>query len=109
MEDHFNDDDYMASEKFPKAAFKGKITNISAVDFSKDDSYPVSVSGDLTIRDVTKPVTAKGTITVKGGTVTINSTFTIKRRDYNVIGEAFVQKKISEDIEITVNCQYESQ
>src|ERR1700739_1905616 len=46
MEDHFNDDDYMASEKYPKAGFKGKIDNISAVDFSKDGTYNVSVTGD---------------------------------------------------------------
>ncbi len=109
MEDHFNNDDYMASEKYPKAGFKGKITNISAVNFSKDGTYNVTVSGDLTIRDVTKKVSAQGTVTVKGGGVTVNSTFTIKRKDYNVIGESFVQKKISEDIQITVNCQYDKQ
>jgi polyisoprenoid-binding protein YceI len=109
MEDHFNNDDYMASEKYPKAGFKGTITNISAVNFSKDGSYDVSVSGNLTIRDVTKPVAAKGTITVKNGNVSVLSTFTVKRKDYNVIGEAFVQKKIADDIEITVNCQYEKQ
>jgi polyisoprenoid-binding protein YceI len=109
MEDHFNDDDYMASEKYPKAGFKGKITNISSVDFSKDGVYNVSVTGDLTIRDVTKPVTANGTVTVKGGNITVASTFTIKRKDYNVIGESFVQKKIGEDIQITVNCVYEKQ
>jgi len=109
MEEHFNKDDYMASEKYPKAGFKGKISDIAAVNFSKDGSYPVTVSGDLTIRDVTKPVTAKGTITVKNGNVTVTSTFSVKRRDYNVIGEAFVQKKIAEEIEITVNCQYEKQ
>jgi polyisoprenoid-binding protein YceI len=109
MEDHFNNDDYMASEKFPKAGFKGKITNVSSVNFSKDGVYNVSVTGDLTIRDVTKPVTANGTITVKGGNITVTSTFTIKRKDYNVIGEAFVQKKISEDIQITINCAYEKQ
>jgi polyisoprenoid-binding protein YceI len=109
MEDHFNNDDYMASEKYPKAGFKGKIQNITAVDLSKDGVYKVTVSGDLTIRDVTKPITAQGTIKVEGGMVTVTSTFTIKRKDYNVIGEAFVQKKISEDIEITVNCQYEKQ
>jgi polyisoprenoid-binding protein YceI len=109
MEDHFNNDDYMASEKYPKAGFKGKIQNITASDFSKDGVYKVIVSGDLTIRDVTKPITAQGTIKVEGGVVTVASTFTIKRKDYNVIGEAFVQQKISEDIEITVNCQYEKQ
>ena len=33
----------------------------------------------------------------------------IKRKDYNVIGESFVQKKIAEEIHITVNCEYEKQ
>lgn len=109
MEDHFNNDDYMASEKYPKAGFKGKISNISSVNFSKDGTYNVSVTGDLTIRDVTKPVSANGVVTIKNGNVAVTSTFTIKRKDYNVIGESFVQKKLSEEIQITVNCQYEKQ
>ena len=109
MEEHFNTDDYMASGKYPKAGFKGKINNLSSVNFSKDGSYDVAVSGDLTIRDVTKNITAKGTITVKGGNVTVTATFTVSRRDYNVIGESYVQKRIAEEIQITVNCQYEKQ
>jgi len=109
MEGHFNDDDYMASDKYPKAGFKGKITNISAVNFSKDGTYNVTASGDLTIRDVTKPVSITGTVTVNNGKVIVNSTFSIKRKEYNVIGESFVQNKISEDIQITVNCQYDKQ
>lgn len=109
MENHFNGDDYMASEKFPKAGLKGKISNMAAVNFSKDGTYSVTVAGDLTIRDVTKPVSTHGIITVKNGTVTVNSTFTVNRKAYNVIGESFVQKKIADDIEITVNCEYEKQ
>jgi len=107
MEDHFNNSDYMDSEKYPKASFSGKITNLSAVNFTKDGTYNVTVDGNLTIKDVTKPVSAKGTITVSGGKVTAQSTFTVKRLDYHVVGESFVQKKISEDIQITVNCQYD--
>jgi polyisoprenoid-binding protein YceI len=109
MEEHFNDDDYMGSEKYPKAGFKGTIANISSVNFSKDGTYNVSVAGNLTIRDVTKPVSAQGSIIVKGGSITVTSTFTIKRKDYNVIGESFVQKKIAEDIQININCQYDKQ
>ena len=109
MEDHFNNDDYMASEKYPKAGFKGKITNISSVNFSKDGVYNITASSDLTIRDVTKPVTANGTIAVMGSSITVASSFTVKRKDYNVIGEAFVQKKIGEEIQIKVNCAYEKQ
>ena len=109
MEDHFNNDDYMASEKYPKASFKGKIANISSVNFSKDGVYNVSVTGDLTIRDVTKPVSTQGTITVKGSTITVTSSFQVNRKEYNVIGESFVQKKIQDDIQINVNCQYDKQ
>jgi polyisoprenoid-binding protein YceI len=53
LEEHFNEN-YMESEKFPKASFKGKITNMTSVDFSKNGTYEVLVEGDLTIRDVAK-------------------------------------------------------
>ena len=55
--------------------------------------------------NVTKSVSADGTITVKNGFVTAAANFNIQRKDYNVIGESFVQKKIAEEIEISVNCQ----
>src|SRR6187551_947535 len=38
MEEHFNEN-YMESNKFPKATFQGKITNLSSINFSKDGSY----------------------------------------------------------------------
>src|SRR5579863_9792613 len=43
MEEHFNEN-YMESEKFPKAIFKGKIQE--HIDLSKDGSFPVTVTGD---------------------------------------------------------------
>ena len=107
MEEHFNGPDYMNSTKYPKAGFKGKITNVSTVDLSKNGTYKATVSGDLTIREVTKSITVTGTLTVNNGKVNIQSTFPVKRKDYNIIGESFVQKKIAEEIEITVKCEYE--
>ena len=107
MEDHFNNSDYIDSEKYPKASFSGKITNLSAVNFTKDGTYNVTVDGNLTIKDVTKPVSVKGTIIISNGKVTAQSVFTIKRLDYHIVGESFVQKKLSDDIQINVNCQYD--
>lgn len=107
MEDHFNDENYMETDKYPKAGFSGKISNMADINFSKDGVYTVTVSGNLTVKDVTKPVTAKGTITVKNGKVSIQSTFTVKRKDYHVMGQSFVQSKLSDDIQITVNCDYD--
>jgi len=107
MEQHFGDEDYMDAAKYPKASFSGKITDLSAVNFAKDDTYKVTVQGNLTVKNVTKPITTNGTITIKNGTVTAQSNFSVNRKEYNVIGEAFVQKKIEDEIHILVNCQYE--
>jgi hypothetical protein len=52
MEEHFNEN-YMESDKFPKSSFKGKITNLSSVDFSKPGKYDVTVEGELNMHDVT--------------------------------------------------------
>ncbi len=45
MQEHFNSD-YMESDKFPKASFKGKIQE--QIDVTKDGTYPITVDGDLT-------------------------------------------------------------
>jgi len=58
MEEHFNEN-YVESDKFPKSTFSGRITNLSAIDFSKNGVYDVNVDGDLMIHGVTKKVTAK--------------------------------------------------
>jgi len=69
MEEHFNEN-YMESDKFPKSSFKGKITNLSSVDFSKNGTYSVIVEGDLTIHNVTNKISTKGTIEVITGGIT---------------------------------------
>ena len=105
MEDHFNEN-YLESSKFPKSDFKGVITNIKEINFSKDGTYPAKVKGALTIHGVTKEVTSNGTIEVKGGKVTAKSKFDIKLKDFN-IGGGMVGKKVAENISITVDCKYE--
>src|SRR5215470_3498590 len=35
MQEHFNED-YLESDRFPKSSFKGRIDDISRVDFNKD-------------------------------------------------------------------------
>jgi polyisoprenoid-binding protein YceI len=107
MQKHFNGETYMDSKKYPKASFSGKISDVSKVDFKKDGTYNVTVAGNLTIKDVTKPVTATGTITVKGGKIIAKSEFKIKRADYHVTGEAIHEKKIGQVITINIDCTYD--
>ena len=59
MQQHFNEN-YMESSKFPKATFKGKIDSVGQVDFGKDGTYEIMVSGDMTIHGICKPILAEG-------------------------------------------------
>jgi len=106
MEEHFNEN-YLESGKFPKSTFKGKISNPAAVYFNKDGAYPVTVDGDLTLHGITKKVSATGSITIKAGKITAFSKFTVKLKDFNISIPSLVADKISEDIDVTVDCKYE--
>lgn len=106
MEEHFNEN-YVESNKYPKATFKGKINNASMVNFLKDGVYPVKVEGDLNLHGVTKKISSSGTVTVSAGKIAAFSKFFIKLKDYKISIPALVADKISEEIDITVDCKYE--
>lgn len=102
MQEHFNEN-YMESDKFPKATFKGKINNLSSVNFKKDGAYPVEVTGDLTIHGVTKPITNKGSLSVKGNSFTVTSAFSVIPQDYSIKIPSLVENKIAKSIEVKIN------
>jgi len=106
MEEHFNEN-YLESSKFPKATFKGKISNLASVNLTKDGAYPVTVDGDLTLHGVTKKVSSTGSVTIKSGKIAAFSKFSVKLKDYEITIPSLVKDKISEDIDITVDCKYE--
>ena len=101
MEEHFNEN-YMESDKFPKSEFKGSVTNLAEVNFSKDGSYTAHVSGKLTMHGVTKDVTATGTITVKGNALDLKSKFTVKLEDFDIKIPGAVGDKIDKVATITM-------
>lgn len=105
MEEHFNEN-YLESDKIPKSIFKGKITNLSAVDFKKNGIYNVSVEGDLTMHDVTKKITANGTIEVVTGGLNANSKFDIVPEDFNITIPGVVRNKINKSFEVTITMKY---
>jgi hypothetical protein len=106
MQEHFNEN-YMESSKYPKATFKGTITDISKVDFTKDGSYNVTVTGDLNIHNVTNKVTVPGSILIKGGKISAVTSFIVKLDDYKISVPKIVEGNISKTISIKVDCNYE--
>lgn len=107
MEEHFNEN-YIESVKFPKASFKGKISNLSTINFAKDGDYPTTIEGNMTIHGVTKPLIAKGTLRVKGGKLTAMAKFSIIPQDYGIKIPDLVKEKIAKEMAITVNVDYSS-
>ena len=106
MEEHFNEN-YVESDKYPKSTFKGKIENISAVDFTKDGTYPVKVSGKFTLHGVTRDIAAPGTIEVKNGEVKAKSEFKIVIADYGIEIPKLVADKVAREVKVTVDVPYQ--
>lgn len=108
MQKHYNGKDFLDTKQFPRAKFVGKITDISKVDFSKAGTYPVEVTGDLTIKDKTNRIKEKGTITVTGDVFKSESKFNITLADYGVVFEkGKPDSNIAKTIEINFVGEYE--
>jgi len=105
MEEHFNEN-YLESDKIPKSTFKGKITNLSSVDFTKSGTYEVTVEGDLTIHDVTKKISARGNIDVVSGGINATSKLIIVPEDYNITIPSVVRDKIDKSFTVTITMKY---
>ncbi len=107
MQKHFNSDKFLDTKVFPKAKFKGKITNLKDVNFAKDGVYNATVTGEMTIKEITNPVNEKGTVTVKNGTVTVDTKLVIVLSDYKI---AFEKGKpstnVAKSIDVTFKIEY---
>jgi polyisoprenoid-binding protein YceI len=106
IQEHFNGDNWMKSATFPKFTFSGKIDKLNKVKFHKNGSYKVTVSGTLTIKDVTKPISAPATIVVKDGAITSSSAFSIKLSDYGISGAPIEAGKVATEPKISVSAQF---
>ncbi|HEX5655437.1 MAG TPA: YceI family protein [Chitinophagaceae bacterium] len=106
IQEHFNGDKWLHSDAHPKFTFKGKITDLAKANFTKDGTYTVPVSGDLTIKGVTKEVTTPATIVVKGEVLNATADFSIKLADYGITGVPIDAGKVAKEPKITVSAEF---
>lgn len=104
IQEHFNEERWLHSAKFPLFIFQGKITNLGKVNFTKEGTYTVSVEGTMTIKDKTNPLTTSATITVSKGAINASSSFSIKLSDYGI--DVGTKGKISNEPKITVSADF---
>lgn len=106
MQEHFNEN-YMESDKFPSAKFKGTISDVTNVNFKEDGTYPVKLLGTITIHGVKKDIEPKAVFIIKDGKISAKSIIKLKPNDFNIEIPSIVNDKIAKELSVTINANYE--
>jgi|ERR1051326_8644373 hypothetical protein len=103
MQEDFNEN-FMESEKYPKARYTGKINE--KIDLKKDGTYKVTSTGTLTIHGVSKQRTDTATLIVKNGKAELKGKFMVHVADYGIKIPTIVFYHIASDVKVTFETIY---
>ncbi len=102
---HIKGTDFFDTAKFPSATFKSKS-------WKKTGESTFDITGDLTIKDVTKEVVLKATLLgfgpgMRPGTFLSGweATTTIKKSEFGLAGPAMLSKALGDDVALTINIE----
>ena len=96
MQEHFNEN-YMESDKFPKASFSGSYAGDVAPGINK-----VQVKGILTLHGISKEIEVPATLELINNKLAGKSSFKINPADYNIKIPSLVRDKIARLIDVTL-------
>lgn len=100
MEEHFNEN-YVESDKFPKATFKGKIENF---DISKltTTAKDYTLKGKLELHGKSKNIVIIAKIKKVDGGFKIEADFTVNTDDFDIDIPAVVSKKLTKKVTVSL-------
>lgn len=97
MREHFNEN-YLESDKFPKAIFKGKIDNLKAMlDGSESE---VVINGTLNIRNIENSITVYSRIQKLDDEIILKGEFTVLVADFDIKIPMAVINNIAKEIKV---------
>jgi len=98
MEEHFNEN-YVESDKFPKATFKGKIENF---DLSKitTTANNYTIKGKLELHGKSKDIAITAKIKKGKDGIEIVSDFTVNTDDFDIEIPSVVNKKVTKKVNV---------
>lgn len=104
MEEHFNEN-YLETEKYPKATFKGTIRNFEELDFSTPGTFTVKADGILDIHGVKKSLSSDVEFIVSESEIAAKTNFKVALKDHKIKIPKLVIKNIAEvvDVDATFN------
>ena len=101
MQEHFNEN-YMESDKFPKATFTGRFLDFDAATLGASGPHNVQVEGDLTLHGVTHRVQVPASVELKSGQLLAFATFPVAPADYNIEIPLLVRNNIAKVVTVRV-------
>jgi hypothetical protein len=101
MEEHFNEN-YMESDKYSKATFKGKIDNFDVTKLSATAKV-FSIKGKLEMHGKSKDITITASIKKTGDAIDIDSDFFVNTDDFGIEIPSVVSKKVSKKVAVKLD------
>lgn len=99
MEEHFNEN-YIESDKYPKATFKGKIENFDASALSSN-AKDYKINGKLELHGKTKDVVCLAKIRQTENGIEIKSDFSVNASDFDIAIPTVVKSKVSNKVNVS--------
>lgn len=100
MQDHFNED-YVESDKFPKAQFEGNYTEL--LDVSTNGIAKISIRGKLTMHGATNIIEIPATVIIKDGVLSCKAEFQLVPEEYQIKIPKLVRDKIANKVDVFIS------
>lgn len=101
MEEHFNEN-YMESDTYPKATFKGKIENFDVSKLTAT-AQTYTIKGKMEMHGKSKDITITASIRKSDAGIDIDSNFTLNTDDYGIDIPSVVSKKVSKKVSVKLD------
>ncbi len=103
MEEHFNEN-YIESQQYPKATFKGKLSEFVLGKLS-EKPQKIIITGVLTIHGKSKSVTAVALLKKMGNVIGVKTKLELDPADFDIDIPKIVRGKIADVVQIQVDLE----
>lgn len=100
MEEHFNEN-YMETDKYPKAIFRGQIEGFDIKKLTEDYKDYI-IKGKLEVHGKSKDINADAKITKSGSRITIISDFEVNASDFSIPIPSLIKYKLDNTVKIQI-------
>ena len=100
MEEHFNEN-YIESDKYPKATFKGRIEKFDSSNLTTGPKDFI-IKGTLQLHGKSKEISTQARLSMSGSGISIVTNFTVNANDFNIEIPSVIKSKLSNKINILI-------